>query len=246
MPLRCGRESMRGSLSMSFPIPPRPTRDVDSVTLIARWIKRCGLPFAILAWSAVGLLILWLAGHILQTLLLLTIAALLAYALSPIVKLLARVMPRFLAILIVYLVILGALSTLLYLIIRTAIVQFSSLASYIQVLLTPGKQGQLTPLEQTARSLGISSAQIASARDQLVTSIEGLAGSIVPLLAGLVGAVLDVILVAVLSIYFLASGSRVSDWLRQNMPQQQQGRMKLLLDTLQRVVGGYIRGQLIL
>lgn len=210
---------------------------MDSGALIARWIKRYGLPFAILAWSAVALPILWLAGHILQTLLLLTIAALLAYALAPIVKLLARVMPRFLAILIVYLVILGAFSTLLYLIIRTAIVQFSSLASYIQVLLTPGKQGQFTPLEQTARSLGISPTQIASARDQLVTSIEGLAGSIVPLLAGLVGAVLDVILVAVLSIYFLASGSRVCDWLRQNMPQQQQGRMKLLLDTLQRIVG---------
>src|SRR5947209_3054933 len=63
---------------------------------------------------------------------------------------------------------------------------------------------------------------------------------------GLVGAVLDVVLVAVLSIYLLADGSRVSDWLRRNMLQQQQGNMKLLLDTLQRVVGGYIRGQLLL
>ena len=114
------------------------------------------------------------------------------------------------------------------------------------MLLTPGKHGQLTPFEQTVGSLGISPAQIASARDQLVTSIEGFAGSIVPLLTGLVGALLDVILVAVLSIYFLAGGSRVFDWLRENMPNRQQGRMKLLLDTLQRVVGGYLRGQLIL
>jgi predicted PurR-regulated permease PerM len=38
----------------------------------------------------------------------------------------------------------------------------------------------------------------------------------------------------------------MSVWLRGNMPQQQQGRMKFLLDTLQRVVGGYIRGQLLL
>lgn len=231
---------------MASPVPPRITRDDDSVAMIAKWIRRCGLPFAILAWTGVALLLLWLAGHIVQTLLLLTIAALLAYALTPAVKLLSRVMPRLLAILIVYLVILGALSTLLYLIVRTAIVQFSSLAGYVQVLLTPGKGGQPTPLEQTARSLGISSAQIASARDQLVTTIEGFSGSVVPLLAGLVGAILDVILVAVLSIYFLASGSRVSDWLRENMPRPQQGRMKLLLDTLQRVVGGYIRGQLIL
>ena len=154
-------------------------------------------------------------------------------------------MPRFLAILIVYLIVLGALSTLLYLIVRTAIVQVISLSDYVRFLLTPGKSGQLTPLEQIVRSFGISQSQIASARDQVVTSIEGFAGSVVPLLTGLVGAVLDVVLVAVLSIYLLADGSRVSDWLRRNMPQQQ-GRLKYLLDTLQRVVGGYIRGQLLL
>ncbi|HLG76456.1 MAG TPA: AI-2E family transporter [Ktedonobacteraceae bacterium] len=231
---------------MSSDTRPRNIRDVDSVAVIAKWIRRCGLPLAILAWTGVALLILWLAGHVIQTLLLLTIAALLAYALAPAVKLLERVMPRFLAILIVYLIVLGLLSVLLYLIVRTAIEQFIALSGYVRFLLTPGKSGQLTPLEQTVRSLGISQSQIDSARDQIVASIEGFAGSVVPLLTGLVGALLDVILVAVLSIYLLASGSRVSDWLRRNMPDQQQGAMRFLLDTLQRVVGGYIRGQLIL
>ena len=121
-----------------------------------------------------------------------------------------------------------------------------SLSDYVRFLLTPGQSGQLTPLEQTLRSLGLSQSQIASARDQVVACIEGFAGSVVPLLTGLVSAILDVVLVAVLSIYLLAGGSRVSDWLRRNMPQQQQGNMKFLLDTLQRVVGGYIRGQLLL
>jgi predicted PurR-regulated permease PerM len=225
---------------------PRTARDVDSVAVIATWMRRVGLPLAMLAWTAVALLILWLAGHVIQALLLLTFAALLAYALAPAVKLLERVMPRFLAILLVYLVVLGALSALLYLIVSTAIVQVISLSDYVRFLLTPGKSGQLTPLEQTLRSLGLSQSQIASARDQVIAGIEGFAGSVVPLLTGLVGAVLDVVLVAVLSIYLLASGSRVSDWLRRNMPDQQQGRMKLLLDTLQRVVGGYMRGQLLL
>lgn len=231
---------------MSSSTRPRTTRDVDSVAVIATWMRRVGLPLAILAWTGVALLILWLAGHVIQALLLLTFAALLAYALAPAVKFLQRVMPRFLAIIIVYLIVLSALSTLLYLIVRTAIVQVISLSDYVRFLLTPGKSGQLTPLEQTLRSFGISQSQIVSARDQVVASIEGFAGSVVPLLTGLVGAVLDVVLVAVLSIYLLADGARVSNWLRQNMPQQQQGRMKLLLDTLQRVVGGYIRGQLLL
>ncbi len=220
--------------------------DVDSTAVIATWMRRCGLPLAILAWSAVALLILWLAGHVTQALFLLTIGALFAYALAPAVKLLERVMPRFLAILIVYLLVLGALIALLYLIVSTAISQFVSLSAYVRFLLTPGKGGQVSQLEQTLRSLGLSQSQIASARDQVVTSIEGFAGSVVPLLTGIFGAVLDVILVAVISIYLLASGSRVSDWLRQNMPDQQQGRMRFLLDTLQRVVGGYIRGQLLM
>jgi len=231
---------------MSSNTRPRTTREVDSVVVIAKWMRRVGLPLAILAWTGVALLLLWLAGHVIQTLLLLTFAALLAYALAPAVKLLGRVMPRFLAILIVYLIVLGALGGLLYLIVSAAIAQVVSLSGYVQFLLTPGKSGQLTPLEQTLRSVGLSQSQVASARDQVVASIEGFAGSVVPLLTGLVSAVLDVILVAVLSIYLLIDGSRVSDWLRQNMPMQQQGRMKLLLDTLQRVVGGYIRGQLIM
>jgi predicted PurR-regulated permease PerM len=224
----------------------RTTQDVDSLTVIAKWIRRCGLPFAIIAWTGVALLLLWLAGHVIQTLFLLTMAALLAYSLAPVVKFLERVMPRFLAILIVYLLVLGALSALLYLIVRTAIVQFVSLSGYVRFLLTPGENAQFAPLEQILQSFGISQSQIASARDQVVASIEGFAGSIVPLLTGLVGAILDVILVAVLSIYLLADGSRMFVWLRGNMPVPQQGRMKFLLDTLQRVVGGYIRGQLLL
>ena len=231
---------------MSSNTRPRATRDVNSVVVIATWMRRVGLPLAILAWTGVALLILWLAGHVIQTLLLLTFAALFAYALAPAVKLLERVMPRFLAILLVYLVVLGALGVLLYLIVSTAIAQVISLSDYVRFLLTPGKSGQLTPIEQTLRSLGLSQSQITSARDQVVASIEGFAGSVVPLLTGIVGAALDVILVAVISIYLLAGGARVSNWLRGNMPDQLQGRMRLLLDTLQRVVGGYIRGQLLL
>jgi predicted PurR-regulated permease PerM len=213
---------------------------------VARWVRRVLIPLVILAWAGVALLLLWLAGHVIQTLFLLTLAALLAYALAPAVKFLQRVMPRLLAILIVYLIVLGAFSALLYLIVSNAITQFVSLSAYVRFLLTPGKSGQLTPLEQTLRSFGLSASQIASARDQVVAGLEGFAGRIVPLLTGLVSAVLEVILVAVLSIYLLAGGSRVSDWLRQNMPEPHQGRVTFFLDTLQRVVGGYIRGQLLL
>ena len=224
----------------------RTDRNTDPTSIIAKWARRCGLPLAILAWSAVVLLILWFAGHITQTLFLLIVAALLAYALAGVVKLFERVMPRFLAILIVYLLVLGAIVALLYLVVSTAIQQFVSLSAYVQHLLIPPKGGQPSQIEQVLAKFSITQSQLNAVRDQVISYIEGFAGNLVPLLTGLFSGILDFILVAVLSIYLLTSGSQVTGWLRRNMPDQQQGRVRFLLDTLQRVVGGYIRGQLIM
>ncbi len=218
-------------------------KSVDAQKLASRWSRRRDIPLAILAWAGVVILFIWLIGHIATTILLLVIAGLLAYALSPAVGLLERVMPRFLAILLVYLVVLGGIGGLFYLIVRTSIDQVASLEIYVKNLMTPGKGSNVAPLDQFLNSLGISSAQITSARSQIISSLEGLAGNVVPILTGVVSGALDVFLVAVLSIYLLIDGKRATRWLRRNMPEHQQGRVAFLLNTLQRVVGGYIRGQ---
>jgi predicted PurR-regulated permease PerM len=207
-----------------------------------KWARRRDMPIAILAWTVLVLLILWGAGHIVRTLLLLLIAALLAYALAPLVKIFQKIMPRFLAILLVYLVVLGAISLFFYFVTVTAIHQFDALARYVQLLLTPAGSTQITPLERTLRSLGISQAQIASARDQIITFTGSTASNIVPFLTSFLDFLLDVVLVAVMSIYFLIDGSRITQWLRNNSPHPT--RINFILDTIQRIVGGYIRGQL--
>ena len=155
-------------------------------------------------------------------------------------------MPRVFAILVVYLVVLGVLGVVLYVIVSAAIVQALSLSDYVRFLLTPDQAGQLTPFEQAWTGVGISQMQVTAARDLVVSNLEGYTGSIVPILTGLVSVLLDIILVAVLSIYLLLDGSRVSKWLHGNMPILQQGNISFLMDTVQRVVGGYIRGQLTL
>lgn len=214
--------------------------------LAAKWSRRRDVPLAILAWAGVVILIIWMAGHIITTILLLVVAALLAYALAPAVGILGRVMPRFLAILIVYLIFLGGICGLMYLIIRTAVDQVSSLSHYVNFLLTVGKGHRVSPLEQFLNSLGISSSQIDSFRNQILNSASGLAGDVLPILSGVLSGVVDIILVAILSIYLLIDGGRATNWLRRNVPQRQRGRVAFVLNTLQRVVGGYIRGQLIL
>ncbi len=210
-----------------------------------KWKLRRDIPLAILAWIAVIAVILWAAGHIIRSLLLLAIGSLLAYALAPAVKLLQRVMPRILAILIVYLLVLGAFSLLIYLVINTAAHQVVMLAHFIRGQLT-SVNGQASPFEQTLISLGISQNQIDAVRQQIISQSEGFAISAVPLLRGIFDFVLDTIIVAVLSIYLLIDGSRLNRWLRTNMPLLHQGRVHFFLDTLERIIGGYIRGQLLL
>ena len=223
----------------------RTDQNADQTTTIARWVRRCGLPLAILAWSGVILLILWLIGHIIQTIFLLILAALLAYAFAGIVKPLERVMPRFLAILIVYVLVLGGLVALLYVVVTTAIQQFVMLAHYIQQLLTP-KGGHPSQLQQILGNFGITSSQFNALRNQVISYLEGFASNLIPLLTGIFSGIVGFILVIVLSIYLITTGARVTTWLRINMPDRQQGRVRFLLDTLQHVVGGYVRGQVIL
>src|SRR2546429_3881790 len=212
----------------------------------SKWKRRRDIPIAILAWIAVVAIILWAAGHVIRSLLLLAIASLLAFALAPAVKLLQRVMPRFLAILIVYLVVLIVFGFFIYLIIDTSIIQVGLLAKEVRYLLTPANNAQLTPLESLLRTFGISQEQITSARQQIVAQLGGFAGSVLPLFTRFLDFLLDIVIVAVVSIYLLIDGSRVTNWLRNNMPVQQRGRVHFLLETLERIVGGYIRGQLLL
>jgi predicted PurR-regulated permease PerM len=120
------------------------------------------------------------------------------------------------------------------------------LSQEVRYLLTQGTNGQQTPLEALLKSFGISQEQITSARQQIVAQLGGFAGSVLPLLSRFLDFLLDIVIVAVVSIYLLIDGSRVNNWLRNNMPRQQRGRVDFFLETLERVVGGYIRGQLLL
>jgi predicted PurR-regulated permease PerM len=207
-----------------------------------KWIRRFDIPLTVLAWIALVAVVLWAAEHIIRSLIVLAIAALLAYALAPAVKQFERVMPRLLAILIVYLIVLGGLSVLLYLVIHTIFRE----AIELRVFLSPGRNGELAPIMKVLMMYGISQDQILLARQQLVSHLEGLASGAFPILRQIFEDVLDIIVVAMLGIYLLLDGSRLMRWLRANAPLLQRERVGFFLDTIEKVVGGYIRGQLTL
>lgn len=218
----------------------------DIALEVAKWTKRRDIPLAILAWAAVVLFMLWLASHVIGTLLLLLISGLFAYALAPLVALLARSMSRVLAVIIVYVVVLTTICILLYVVASSALVQLSSFSHSVGNFVEPTHPGETTPLEHILRPLGITSAQMGAFRAQLFTQLGGLANQVVPLVTGMAGALLNSIIVIILSIYLLFHGARITTWLQEGIPRSQRGRIRFLLHTLQRVVGGYIRGQFIM
>src|SRR5215469_8572994 len=127
------RKEPAGMLSMPNQREPSP----HSNTPTSAWTRRLIILLTILAALALALVILWGASHITTSLLIFAVAALVAYAIAPMVDLFQRFMPRPIAILAAYLIVLVLLGLVFYLIISTTITQLSALAQNVSVLLTP-------------------------------------------------------------------------------------------------------------
>src|SRR5947209_20316662 len=86
-----------------------------AITPTSTWLRRLIITLTLLAWIALAFVLFWLIGRIEEALLLLAIGALLAYVIYPLVRFLHHVIPRFLAVIIVYLLDLRALGFLFHL-----------------------------------------------------------------------------------------------------------------------------------
>lgn len=236
----------------SLEMPNTPSRDdmprVDGGAR-ASWAHRRDVALTVVIWLAVIAFAFWAAAHVVHALLVLVIAGLLAYALMPPIDYISRWLPRPLAVVVVYLLVLAAVGAVGFAVVNTAIIELSGLAEHIRDLLTPNRAG-IAPLVSELEHLGIPQEQITAFANQLASQIQTAAQGALPLLSAFVtftlSAMLDTVLVVVLSIYLLADGRRVSGWLRANAPVRYRPRVVFLLQVIQRVVGGYIRGQVLL
>jgi predicted PurR-regulated permease PerM len=212
----------------------------------SHWAQRRDTALALVSWAALLAAAIWLASHVVRALLLLVLASLLAYALAPLVSRLRRYMPQWLAIFIVYLGLLVVLAVFGYLLVSSAIQQLTALAHQGRVLITPGAHGAPSPLIRQLNHLGITQKQVDDFSQRVVAGAESLGSDLVPVLAGIANGTLDAVLILVISVYLLIDGARVGRWLRTGTPRRYRLRVNSILDTFQRVVGGYIRGQVTL
>jgi predicted PurR-regulated permease PerM len=224
------------------------TKKSGTQTLITtnEWARRRDTILTLVLWTLAVGMVFWLLSHVGRVILLLVISGLLAFALAPLTKLLTHFLPRPLAIILVYCVMLGAIGGLGYLVVSAALSEGTSLISQVHNFLSSGPQGSPSPLVAKLTQLGISPSQI----DHLTSQLEGQAQMAVPLLGQFVNdtlsLVIDIVLVLVLSIYLLVDGARFGEWLHTTAPLKQRAGVVFLLTSVQTVVGGYIRGQLIL
>jgi predicted PurR-regulated permease PerM len=214
------------------------------------WLRALLLPLIVLSWLALLLLALWVLGHFTRTILLVTLAAVLAFAFTPLARFFSRWAPRPLAIGLAYLLGLGVVFGCGAYIVATSLAQVTSLVSNLPQYATQA-QALAPRLDDLLTPLGFVPGTAGDLQNQLLAQIQAagtaVARDLIPQLAAFFGTIVDLILVLILSIYLCADGARIAHWLNTQTPGgRARARAQLLVAVVNRVVGGYIRGVLTL
>lgn len=212
-----------------------------------RWPRALLVPLTILAWLAVLVVVGWLLGHVARTLLMVVLAVVIAFAVTPVVNLLGRFLPRMAALALTYVLAFLVIVGVVVVVVATVAGQASSLVHALPAYAQSAESSQPRVAALLA-PVGISAGQVDSARVQAVSRLSEIGGRVASDALGFVstflGAILDAVLILMLSVYFVANGPRVRAWLQAQTPPGQRGRTRVLTSIVNQVVGGYVRGTL--
>ncbi len=211
-------------------------------------IQRRDLPLTILAWIGVIGVFFFVIQHVWHTVIVLIFACVIAYLLFPAIKFLGKFMPRFLAILIIYLLLICGFGTFLYLFLRAAIFQINTLISTIHKLFISGTPNPTTPIFRFFNGIGLPHSAVSAMGQDLIKYFEQFAGNILPFIGNFLDFLLSTALVVVISIYLLIDGERIVRWISdtRNVPKVYRSKVQFFVTVSHQVVGGYLRGQLVL
>ncbi len=198
-------------------------------------------------------IILWAAFTIMSivvhAIVLLLLAMAVAFLVTPLVDLVNKSVPRVIAALIVYIIVVAGLGSLLYALVLSLIQQVSyfstHLPGYVQHLPDTYAAVQNWLLKQGISQDAITKA-ITTIEDQANAFAVSLATNLVSIVLIVTDAIVNVLLVVVLSFYLTLDGKRIRKSIVGLAPQRSMKHVQLFEDALNRVVGNYIRGQLTL
>jgi predicted PurR-regulated permease PerM len=198
-------------------------------------------------------IILWAVSSILDQFLhavvLLLLGMAVAFLITPAANYLARYIPRLVATLIVYVIVLLALAGISYALVFSLIKQvetFSNTLTDYFIALPSTYESVLNFLIKQ----GIPQANIDAALSQIRTSAidfaQSLAANALNIVFSVTDAVVNILLVVVISFYLTMDGKRIRDSIFGIVPGRIQPHFLTFEEALNRVVGNYLRGQLTL
>jgi predicted PurR-regulated permease PerM len=212
-----------------------------------RLVRALLVPLVVLAWLAVLLLVAWLLSHVTHALLILVLSTVVAFALSPVVDLLERWLPRILAIAIAYVFGFALLLGLLSVVVVSAATETNNLVHNLPFY-AERAQAMLPQLEGLLSRFGITLGDVNQAQGRLIEYLQSIgtqaASDAFDFVKSVLGAIVDTVLTLILSIYLVANGPRIVAWVREQAPRSQARRANLTITIVNQVVGGYVRGTL--
>ena len=198
-------------------------------------------------------IILWATGTImgqfLHAIVILLLGMAVAFLVTPLVNLMNRYIPRVLATIIAYILVLAALGALSYAIVFSLIQQVltfqTTVVNFFNALPT-----QFASVQKALVENGIPQSNITDAlnqvRGQATSFAAALASNVLNIALIVTNTFIDVLLVVVISFYLTLDGKRIRNSIMSIVPTAWMKHAELFEDSLNRVVGNYIRGQLTL
>jgi predicted PurR-regulated permease PerM len=210
------------------------------------WLQALVLPLIVLSWLAVVVIAGWLLGHVARTLLLVALSGIIAFALTPLGNTLARWMPHPVALALAYVLGLGTFLGVSVYVVATTASQVTSLVGDL-----PAYAARLQQLEPQVAMLGLPPESLSNVQQRMFEQFEAtgtmVAHESLSWLPEALSAVVDLIVVIILSVYLAANGARIAHWLKtETPPGSPRYRAHLVVAVVSRVVGGYIRGVFVL
>ncbi len=190
---------------------------------------------------AVGLLLLALYA-VQDIILILLVSMVLASAMDPLVEWLYRraKFPRGLSVILVYVVFIAVVAAVFYFLIPPMVSQFNQLASRLE-----GFRGEFTARTSTLGKV-LDQLGITSGFSALGQNFAKLTANFFQTTLGVFGGVIRVIAVLVISFYLISSENGMKNFIKSLVPFKHQAYALSLTDKIQRKIGYWLLGQLIL
>lgn len=211
-----------------------------------RDILICTICIGIIVWASWSIL-----GEFVDAIVILLLSMAVAFLLMPAADLLERFkVPRLLATLAVYIIVLSLIGWLAYLLVFSLINQIVAFSDTITQFATSLPDTFKVTIDFLEKQGHIPDSNIQSAISQIQNQASGFATSLATNAVNLVfvvsNAFVSILLVIVLSFYLTLDGKRIRKSVLSIVPKRTMKNVLLFDEALNRVVGNYIRGQLTL